>query len=94
MTNTVVKKSQKERINDKYGAMCDYYANLLARCIESVRSNEILSKLDPMGQKTSATTLFIRVAARMDQTDKEKLTSEQMLNISAVKAQALKAVNS
>jgi hypothetical protein len=30
----------------------------------------------------------------MDQTDKEKLTSEQMLNISAVKAQALKAVNS
>jgi hypothetical protein len=94
MTNTVVKKSQKERINDKYGAMCDYYANLLARCIESVRSNEILSKLDPMGQKTSATTLFIRVSARMDQTDKEKLTSEQMLNISAVKAQALKAVNS
>jgi hypothetical protein len=47
-----------------------------------------------MGQKTSATTLFIRVAARMDQTDKEKLTSEQMLNISTVKAQALKAVNS
>lgn len=94
MTDTVVKKSQKERINDKYGAMCDYYANLLARCIESVRSNEILSKLDPMGQKTSATTLFIRVSARMDQTDKEKLTSEQMLNISAVKAQALKAVNS
>jgi hypothetical protein len=94
MTNTVVKKSQKERINDKYGAMCDYYANLLARCIESVRSNEILSKLDPMGQKTSATTLFIRVSARMDQTDKEKLTSEQMLNISTVKAQALKAVNS
>jgi hypothetical protein len=94
MTNTVIKKSQKERINDKYGAMCDYYANLLARCIESVRSNEILSKLDPMGQKTSATTLFIRVSARMDQTDKEKLTSEQMLNISAVKAQALKAVNS
>ena len=33
MTNTVVKKSQKERINDKYGAMCYYYANLLARCI-------------------------------------------------------------
>jgi len=94
MTDTVVKKSQKERINDKYGAMCDYYANLLARCIESVRSNEILSKLDPMGQKTSATTLFIRVSARMDQTDKEKLTSEQMLNISAVKAQALKAINS
>ena len=94
MTNTVVKKSQKERINDKYGAMCDYYANLLARCIESVRINEILSKLDPMGQKTSATTLFIRVSARMDQTDKEKLTSEQMLNISTVKAQALKAVNS
>jgi hypothetical protein len=51
MTNTVVKKSQKERINDKYGAMCDYYANLLARCIESVRINETLSKLDPMGQK-------------------------------------------
>jgi|TARA_B110000503_G_scaffold43395_1_gene70988 hypothetical protein len=94
MVQETVKKSQKERINDKYGAMCDYYANLLARCIESVRSNEILSKLDPMGQKTSATTLFIRVSARMDQTDKEKLTSEQMLNISAVKAQALKAVNS
>jgi len=94
MVQETVKKSQKERINDKYGAMCDYYANLLARCIESVRSNEILSKLDPMGQKTSATTLFIRVSARMDQTDKEKLTSEQMLNISAVRAQALKAVNS
>ena len=40
MVQETVKKSQKERINDKYGAMCDYYANLLARCIESVRINE------------------------------------------------------
>ena len=52
MVQETVKKYQKERINDKYGAMCDYYATLLGRCHESVRTNETLSKLDPMGQKT------------------------------------------
>jgi hypothetical protein len=93
MVQQVIKKSQKERINDKYGAMCDYYASLLGRCHESVRTNETLSKLDPMGQKTSATTLFIRVCSRMDESDKNKLSADQMLNISK-KSETLKTVNS
>lgn len=84
MVDQVVKKTQKERVNDKYGKMIDYYATVLARCHYSVMNNDYLSKLDPMGQKTSATTLFIRVCNRMDETNKQKsFTPENLMNISA-----------
>ena len=69
---TEVKKTQKERVSEKYGAMVSYYAELLAECHNAVRKNSLLGKLDPMGQKTSATTLFIRTCARMDKSDETK----------------------
>jgi hypothetical protein len=94
MTEQTKRKPQADRINDKYGLMCDYYASLLARCHQSIRTNEVLSKLDPMGQKTSATSLFIRVCSRMDEAQKERLTPDNMLKMSAVKTEAKQAVNS
>jgi len=45
---TEVKKTQKERVSEKYGAMVSYYAELLAECHNAVRKNSLLSKLDPM----------------------------------------------
>jgi hypothetical protein len=42
---------------------------MLLSMAEAISVNTVLNKLDPMGQKTSATTLFIRVCARMDKTD-------------------------
>ena len=66
---TETKLTQKEKVTKKYGAMVSYYAELLAECHNAVRKNSLLSKLDPMGQKTSATTLFIRTCSRMDKTD-------------------------
>lgn len=78
-----VKKPLKERIDDKYGKMADYYAALLQRCHESVRQNELLGKLDPVSQKTSAASLFIRVCARMDEKEREKITPEKLMDISA-----------
>mgnify|MGYP003628567963 CR=1 FL=1 len=62
---TETKLTQKEKVTKKYGAMVSYYAELLAECHNAVRKNSLLSKLDPMGQKTSATTLFIRTCSRM-----------------------------
>jgi hypothetical protein len=53
MTETV-KISQKEKVTKKYGAMVSYYAELLGLCHQAVAKNSMLSKLDPMGQKTSA----------------------------------------
>jgi len=83
-------KTQKERVDEKYGKMIDYYATVLARCHYSVGRNDYLSALDPMGQKTSATTLFIRVCNRMDEADKQKnLTPENLMNISAKYAENL-----
>lgn len=94
MNNQIPKKTQKDRVNDKYGLMCDYYASLLARCHQSVKTNDVLSKLDPMGQKTSATSLFIRVCSRMDEAQKDKLTPDNMLKMSAVKTEAKQVANS
>lgn len=75
-------KSQQERVADKYGKMCEYYAHLLATCHSAVKNNKVLSALDPMGQKTSATTLFIRVCSRMDASETTKQTAEQMIKLS------------
>jgi len=41
----------------------------------------LLNKLDPMGQKTSATTLFIRACARMDKADGVD-AAEKLMDIS------------
>ena len=79
---TEVKKTQKERVSEKYGAMVSYYAELLAGCHNAVRKNSVLSKLDPMGQKTSATTLFIRTCARMDKSDETKQKAEKLMDVS------------
>ena len=60
---TETKLTQKEKVTKKYGAMVSYYAELLSECHNAVRKNSLLSKLDPMGQKTSATTLFMDLEA-------------------------------
>ena len=78
---TEVKKTQKERVSEKYGAMVSYYAELLAECHNAVRKNSLLSKLDPMGQKTSATTLFIRTCTRMDKSDETKQKAEKLMDV-------------
>jgi hypothetical protein len=46
--------------------------------IKAISVNTVLNKLDPMGQKTSATTLFIRVCARMDKTDATDMADKLM----------------
>ena len=79
---TEVKKTQKERVSEKYGAMVSYYAELLAECHNAVRKNSLLSKLAPMGLKTSATTLFIRTCARMDKSDETKQKAEKLMDVS------------
>ena len=76
-----VKKTQKERVSEKYGAMVSYYAELLGLCHKAVANNDVLSKLDPMGQKTSATTLFIRSCARMDKSDDATSAAQKLMNI-------------
>ena len=81
MTETV-KVSQREKVTKKYGAMVSYYAELLGLCHEAVAKNSKLSKLDPMGQKTSATTLFIRSCARMDKSDETKSKADKLMDVS------------
>ena len=81
MTETV-KVSQREKVTKKYGAMVSYYAELLGLCHQAVAKNATLSKLDPMGQKTSATTLFIRSCARMDKSDETKSKADKLMDVS------------
>ena len=81
MTETT-KPTQKEKVTKKYGAMVSYYAELLGLCHQAVAKNATLSKLDPMGQKTSATTLFIRSCARMDKSDETKSKAEKLMDVS------------
>lgn len=82
-TSTVKKPmtSQRERVKNKYGKVITYYAEVLGLCHEAVKNNDILNKLDPMGQKTSSTTLFIRACARMDKADGVD-TAEKLMDIS------------
>ncbi len=78
---TEAKLSQRQRVQKKYGNIVTYYAELLGICHEAVKGNNLLNKLDPMGQKTSATTLFIRACARMDKADGVD-TAEKLMEIS------------
>jgi hypothetical protein len=82
MSTEKLTKPQSERVDEKYGKMCDYYAHLLARCHVAVKNNKTLAALDPMGQKTSATTIFIRACARMDKSEATKETAENLIRLS------------
>ena len=81
MTETV-KVSQKEKVTKKYGAMVSYYAELLGLCHQAVAKNATLSKLAPISQETSATTMIIRLCARMDKSDETKSKAEKLMNVS------------
>ena len=72
------KITQRDKVEKKYGAMVSYYGELLGLCHQAISVNTVLNKLDPMGQKTSATTLFIRVCARMDKTDATDMADKLM----------------
>jgi hypothetical protein len=78
------KPTQRDKVVKKYGAMVSYYAELLGICHEAVAKNNVLQRLDPMGQKTSATTLFIRSCARMDKTDATDI-AEKLVEVSKSK---------
>lgn len=56
----------KSRVADKYQPMLTWYAELIGLCHETVAKTQSLQMLDPMGKKTTATSLFIRVCQRMD----------------------------
>ena len=70
------------RVKEKYQAMLTYYAELIGLCHETVAKTESLKFLDPMGRKTTATSLFIRVCGRMDKSIEAKDKAEQLLEIS------------
>ena len=81
MTETT-KPTQAEKVTKKYGAMVSYYAELLGLCHIAVANNNVLNKLDPMGQKTSATTLFIRSCSRMDKSDDATSAAKKLMDVS------------
>jgi len=70
------------RVKEKYQAMLTYYAELIGLCHETVAKTESLKFLDPMGRKTTATSLFIRICSRMDKSIEAKDKAEQLLEIS------------
>ena len=80
--NKQVKAPTKTRVADKYQAMITYYAELIGLCHETVSKTESLKMLDPMGRKTTATSLFIRVCQRMDKSIEAKNTAEKLIEIS------------
>ena len=82
MSTEKLTRPQNERVDEKYGKMCDYYANVLARCHVAVKSNKILAALDLIEKKTSATTIFIRACTRMDKSESTKETAENLLRLS------------
>ena len=78
----IAKGPTKTRVADKYQAMITYYAELIGLCHETVSKTESLKMLDPMGRKTTATSLFIRVCQRMDKSIEAKNTADRLLEIS------------
>ena len=86
------KPSQRERVKEKYESMVSYYAELMGICHEVVGRTTSLQALDPMGKKTTATSLFIRVCARMDKSMEAEKLAEKLTNISD-KTTERKAVN-
>ena len=80
--NKQVRVPTKTRVADKYHAMITYYAELIGLCHETVSKTESLKMLDPMGRKTTATSLFIRVCGRMDKSIEAKDKAEKLVEIS------------
>ena len=77
----------KSRVADKYQPMLTYYAELIGLCHETVTRTESLKMLDPMGKKTTATSLFIRVCQRMDKSIDAKEVAKKLETISQTNEQ-------
>jgi len=71
----------KSRVADKYQPTLTYYAELIGLCHETVAKTQSLQMLDPMGKKTTATSLFIRVCQRMDKSIDAKDVAEKLQKI-------------
>ena len=82
MEEQIKKAPTKERVSDKYQPMITWYAELMGLCHETVAKTESLKFLDPMGRKTTATSLFIRVCGRMDKSIEAKDKAEKLVEIS------------
>ena len=82
----------KSRVADKYQPMLTYYAELIGLCHETVTKTESLKMLDPMGKKTTATSLFIRVCQRMDKSIDAKEIANKLETVSK-STEERKAVN-
>jgi|TARA_B110000027_G_scaffold1154_1_gene970 hypothetical protein len=77
----------KSRVADKYKPMLTYYAELIGLCHETVAETQSLKLLDPMGKKTTATSLFIRVCQRMDKSIDAKEIADKLENVSQINKQ-------
>ena len=80
----------KSRVADKYKPMLTYYAELIGLCHETVAETESLRMLDPMGKKTTATSLFIRVCQRMDKSIDTKEVADKLETITKTNEQRSK----
>ena len=92
MEEQIKKAPTKVRVSDKYQPMLTWYAELMGLCHETVAKTNSLQGLDPMGKKTTATSLFIRVCARMDKSMEAEKLAEKLTDISN-KTEERKAVN-
>jgi hypothetical protein len=87
------KATQKERVSKKYGALISYYTEVWALAYNTVSSHPVLSTLDPMGKKTTTTTLFLRACSRMDKSDEQSAkTKAEVLETISNSAEERKAV--
>ena len=77
----------KSRVADKYQPMITWYAELIGLCHETVAKTQSLQMLDPMGKKTTATSLFIRVCQRMDKSIDAKEVADKLETISKTNEQ-------
>ena len=77
----------KSRVADKYQPMLTWYAELIGLCHETVAKTQSLQMLDPMGKKTTATSLFIRVCQRMDKSIDAKEVAKKLETISETNEQ-------
>jgi|TARA_A100001391_G_scaffold77641_1_gene50177 hypothetical protein len=87
------KATQKERVSKKYGALISYYTEVWALAYNTVSSHPVLSTLDPMGKKTTTTTLFLRACSRMDKSDEQSAKAKaEVLETISNSAEERKAV--
>ena len=82
----------KSRVADKYQPMLTYYAELIGLCHETVAKTQSLQMLDPMGKKTTATSLFIRVCQRIDKSIDAKDVEDKLETISKTNEQRSQAI--